>query len=91
MRLRREGQLDSDGVLRVLGVVRFTRSVDDGATATVRCATDSAAAAGGGYFEFTRHGSFRELASSEESYDEDKARRLWELSAELTGCNQNQL
>ena len=60
--------------------------VDDGATVTVLCATDAVAGTGGQYFEYTRSGVFRAHASSEESYDELKAKRLWEVSAELTSC-----
>ena len=74
-----------DGLMRRIGVVKFTRSVDDGARVTVLCATDAAASKGGEYWELTRDGSFRTHASSDESYDEGLARRLWEHSAELTG------
>lgn len=74
-----------DGLLRRVGLVRFTRSIDDGAEATVRCATDSLATKGGEYFEYTKEGVFRAQPSSVESYDEDKAKALWERSAELVG------
>lgn len=75
-----------DGLLRVMGIVKFTRTVDDGATVSVLCATDAVAATGGKYFEYTRSGVFRAHSSSEESYDEVKAKTLWEVSSELTGC-----
>ena len=56
-----------DGLLRVLGVVKFTRSIDDGARCVVLCATDAKAASGGEYFEFTREGVFQTHASSDET------------------------
>lgn len=74
-----------DGLLRRVGLVKFTRSVDDGAEATVRCATDPLASKGGEYFELTRAGVFKPQASSAESYDADKAKALWEQSSELVG------
>jgi len=64
---------------------RITRSRDDGAECQIRCAVDAMASHGGEYFEFTRDGEFRAIKSSEISYDEAKAKRLWEVSAKLTG------
>ena len=78
-----------DGLLRVLGVVKFTRSIDDGARVVVLCATDPSAAGGGQYFELTRDGAFRTHSSSDESYDAALAKALWEHSAELTGVSES--
>lgn len=43
-----------DGVLRQLGLVTFTRTLDEGARCAVLAATAPEAAEGGGYFELTR-------------------------------------
>ena len=73
-----------DGVLKWAGLVRFTRTVEDGARCEVLCAT-SPSAADGGYYELTAEGELAATRSSDESYDVAKARRLWELSERLTG------
>ena len=62
-----------------LDVARFTRSVEEGATCEVLCCT-STEAVDGGYFRMSREGVLEQIPSSGESYDEEKARRLWEMS-----------
>ncbi len=75
-----------DGVLKWIGVVDFTRTIEDGATCEVLVAT-AADAVDGGYHRLSRDGPFLELIQpSEEARDVAKARRLWEISAKLTGC-----
>ncbi len=72
-----------DGLLRWLGLVRFTRSVDEGAACIVACATEEAAH-GGGYYHLV-DGALVAHQGSDESRDEVKAKALWQLSARLTG------
>ena len=52
----------------------------------VLCATSGTAAKGGEYFVYTREGVLQAIRSSDASYDEEKARGLWRLSADLTKC-----
>ena len=72
-----------DGVLKWVGLVTVTRSIDEGATCCVLCAT-SADCVDGGYHRTTKEGVLEALPSSTESYDEAKAKRLWEMSTRLT-------
>ena len=72
-----------DGLLKWVGLVNFTRTVDEGATAYVLCAT-SDDCVDGGYHQLTKEGSLEAIPSSEESYDEAKAKKLWQLSSRLT-------
>merc|ERR1719379_916902 len=73
-----------DGLLKWIGLVSFTRSVEEGATCEVLCALPEEAV-DGGYHRMSREGLLEQIPSSAESYDEDTARRLWEMSAKLTG------
>jgi len=73
-----------DGLLKWAGLVRFTRTVEQGATCIVLCVT--AAADGGGYFELSADGDdIVPAAASAESKDQAKAERLWELSQGMVG------
>eukprot|EP00967_Tisochrysis_lutea_P053801 scaffold67068_cov25-Tisochrysis_lutea.AAC.2 len=75
-----------DGLLKRLGLVKFTRTVNEGATCVVLCSTAAAASKGGGYFELSADGTeIVPAATSDEGRDEVKAKRLWELSEELVG------
>lgn len=59
------------------------RSLDDGALCSILAATSSAAAAGGGYYELNRQGQLEAVRSSEASYDQATAAKLWKASAQL--------
>lgn len=62
-----------------------TRSPEDGAECMVQAGTSDVASKGGQYFKLPKgETSIEALASSEESMDESKAKKLWELS--LTTC-----
>lgn len=75
-----------DGLLKWIGLVSFTRTVDDGAHCIVLCAT-SGAAVDGGYHQLERDGvTLTAVESSTESCDEAKAKALWTLSAKLTAA-----
>ncbi|KAL7529739.1 hypothetical protein ACHAWF_003095 [Thalassiosira exigua] len=75
-----------DGVLKWIGMVKFTRTIDEGATAEVLCAT-SDECVDGGYHRLTEEGALEAIKSSAESYDKDKARELWKISTRLTGSD----
>ena len=80
-----------DGVLKWVGLVNFTRTIEEGATCEVLVST-APDAAEGGYHRLSRHGPFLELVQpSEEALNEDLARRLWEMSAKLTRCAETSL
>ena len=80
-----------DGVLKWVGLVNFTRTIEEGATCEVLVST-APDAAEGGYHRLSRHGPFLELVQpSEEARNEDLARRLWEMSAKLTRCAETSL
>jgi hypothetical protein len=80
-----------DGVLKWVGLVNFTRTIEEGATCEVLVST-APDAAEGGYHRLSRHGPFLELIQpSEEARNENLARRLWEMSAKLTGCDETSL
>ncbi len=68
----------------VLARMPFARSLDQGSGNTFFAATDSGLEGIGGKFIVDKQLS----ASSEESYDLQKARRLWETSRELCGIDQ---
>jgi NAD(P)-dependent dehydrogenase (short-subunit alcohol dehydrogenase family) len=72
-----------DGVLKWIGLVNFTRTIDEGAAVAVLCAT-SDVCADGGYHRLTKEGALELIQSSEESYDEAKAKKLWQMSTRLT-------
>jgi hypothetical protein len=59
----------------------FATSVDEATDALVFMALDPSIEGVGGKFFGERH----PIESSPESYDLDRARRFWELAAELTG------
>jgi len=61
-----------------------TRTVAQAAENTVFAATDPAYAVKGGVFI----GECKEIPSSEESYDDAKAKRFWKLACELTGTSE---
>ena len=68
------------------------QGVKMGALPTLRAAFDDNAKAGE-YFGpsrcFHMHGYPKKQASNKMSYDEEKARKLWELSEEMTGIKYN--
>lgn len=72
-----------DGLLKWIGLVNFTRTIEEGATAEVLCAT-SDECIDGAYHQLTKEGKLEAIKSSEESYDEAKAKKLWQLSTRLT-------
>ena len=63
--------------------LNVTRTIDEGAACIVMCAT-SDDAVDGGYHRLSRDGRLEVIESSEESYDEAKAKKLWSISAKLT-------
>jgi NAD(P)-dependent dehydrogenase (short-subunit alcohol dehydrogenase family) len=67
----------------VLARMPFARSLDQAATSIVWLATNPRYASTGGKFIF----DCQEIPSSAESYDEHKARQLWEASLALCGLN----
>jgi NAD(P)-dependent dehydrogenase (short-subunit alcohol dehydrogenase family) len=73
-----------DGLLKWVGLVKFTRTIEQGATCIVLGAT--AAAEGGGYYQLSPDGDDLVLAvASAESKDQAGAERLWELSQGMVG------
>ncbi len=62
----------------------FFRTPAQGAATSIRVATDPALAAVSGWY----FANAREKRSSRASYDEAVARRLWDVSAELTGAGE---
>ena len=72
-----------DGVLKWIGLVNFTRTIEEGATVEVLCAT-SDECVDGGYHRLTKEGQLEVISSSEESYDEATAKKLWLMSTRLT-------
>ena len=72
-----------DGVLKWVGIVKFTKTVDQGAACCVLCAT-SVDAVDGGYHQLGDDGKLVAIDSSEESYDEALAKKLWAVSSRLT-------
>lgn len=66
--------------LRHLGIGP-TSSPDHGAETIAQAVLNDIASKGGEYFRLEK-GVFKAIQSSAESYDEDKARQLWELTAE---------
>ncbi len=61
---------------QIMARMPFARSLDQASESYLAVATDSRFAGVGGKFIVDG----KEIPSSEESYDEDKARRLWEMS-----------
>ena len=65
----------------ILPVMPFARSVEEAATSYAFMATDPSLEGRTGKF----YGEMKELASSPDSYDLEKAGRFWQLACELTG------
>ena len=80
------GREDSGRVMRMMlpVVTRFMKTPEKGASTSVYLASSpEVAEVTGGYFA-----NSRPRRSSRVSYDRDLARRLWEVSAELTGVSE---
>ena len=66
--------------LRYLGI-GVTRSPEDGANVIVQASTSDVASKGGQYFELPKGmDTIEAIPSSDESMDEEKAKKLWEIS-----------
>ena len=78
-----------DGVMKLCCSV--TRTVEDAAMCQVLVATSREASTGGHYFEYTRAKQLRIQASSKESFDEGKQKKLWNLSCEQVGISNDWL
>ena len=65
----------------VLPHLSFTTTIDEASDSFVFMATDTGVAKKGGRF----FGEKKEIASSPDSHDAEKARRFWELASRLTG------
>jgi NAD(P)-dependent dehydrogenase (short-subunit alcohol dehydrogenase family) len=77
-----------DGLLKWVGLVTFTRSIEQGATCIVLAAT--AGVEGGGYYELSPDGNdIVPAADSDESRDPAKAERLWQLSHGMVGLKED--
>ena len=90
--LQRRGPEMSGSKLRKVMMVTanklFAQSAEAGALPTLYAATSTDAESGGYYGPggfMNMRGTPEKQNSSKESYDEDDARRLWEVSEELTG------
>jgi hypothetical protein len=57
----------------------------------VLVATSREASTGGQYYEYTRAKQLRSQASSKESFDERKQKKLWNLSCEQVGISNDWL
>ena len=80
-----------DGVLKWIGLVKFTRTVEQGASCEYLAATSEEAESGKYYELVVAEGTaggegggekLRTHASSLESYDEEKAKALWTKTEE---------
>ena len=81
---RRKSPLDRLFYNGILARMPFARSLDEASASYLVAATDPRYAQVGG--KLIADG--KEVRSSEESYDEQKARRLWDLSLAWCGLNQ---
>lgn len=71
--------------LRYIGL-GITRSPEEGAEALVQVGTSDVVFKGGLYFELPKgQETIRAISSSEESLDQDKAKKLWQISLETCG------
>ena len=81
---RRKSQVGKFFYAQIMACMPFARSIDQASDVYITVATDPALERVGGKFFVDGE----EKPSSKESYDPEKARRLWELSSVWCGLNQ---